>query len=603
MISIVQANDVYTIKFKYDPDVINLVKNVPGRRWNSDEKYWTIPSDKLGFLLNQFKGTIYYGSLDIHSDEKIDQNEEIDVTTSIPDINLDTVNIQIVEGSKPYKHQIDFMKWSIERQLHGNMSGFVLGDDPGLGKTVEVFNLGLHNRKYYNFKHCLIICCINSSKYNWQSDILKHSNGSETPYILGTRLKRDGSLRYDTGGKEKLEDLESLMCYGSSKDPLPYFLITNIESIRYKVGRNYPIADRIIKLIKSGDINMIALDEIHKNTSPQSAQGKQILRIKQNSGKQAMWIPMSGTPITKQPTDVFLPLRLVDGHDFKSFYIWSQRYCMYGGYGGYDIVGYKNIPELKGCLQKNMLRRKRDDVLDLPPKVRCIEYVELNSYQRKLYESIRAEMLRDYENILKSINPQSMFLRLRQVTGNPELIDGDVSWKDKGYLTKNAKLQRLLELVKDICDKGEKVIIYSNWVESLRTLYRYVASVYVTACYTGTMDASVRESHKQKFQTDPNCLVMMGTIGAMGTSHTLTAANNVIFYDDPWNPSDKEQAEDRVYRIGTTQTVNVYTIVAKDTVDERIEEILYTKEAIANYIVDNKIDIHKNPDLFWKLLK
>ena len=111
-----------------------------------------------------------------------------------------------------------------------------------------------------------------------------------------------------------------------------------------------------------------------------------------------------------------------------------------------------------------------------------------------------------------------------------------------------------------------------------------------------------RELHKRAFQENPKYTVILGTIGALGTTHTLTAARNVIFYDSPWNPSDKEQAEDRAYRIGTKNSVNIYTLVSKNTIDERVENILYRKDSISKYIVDNKLDIRNNPELFDILL-
>ena len=95
---------------------------------------------------------------------------------------------------------------------------------------------------------------------------------------------------------------------------------------------------------------------------------------------------------------------------------------------------------------------------------------------------------------------------------------------------------------------------------------------------------------------------MLGTIGAMGVSLTLTVATNVIFYDDCWTPADKEQAEDRSNRIGSTSPLNVYTLMAKDTIDERVRQILEQKRGIANFIVDNKLDLKANPKLFDFLL-
>lgn len=95
---------------------------------------------------------------------------------------------------------------------------------------------------------------------------------------------------------------------------------------------------------------------------------------------------------------------------------------------------------------------------------------------------------------------------------------------------------------------------------------------------------------------------MVGTIGAMGTSHTLTAANNVIFFDEPWTATDKAQAEDRAHRAGTSKSVNIITILSKDTIDDRVHDIVYGKDCVAGYIVDGKLDIHNNPELFDKLL-
>ena len=112
-----------------------------------------------------------------------------------------------------------------------------------------------------------------------------------------------------------------------------------------------------------------------------------------------------------------------------------------------------------------------------------------------------------------------------------------------------------------------------------------------------------REKHKAAFIKDPERRVMIGTVGALGTSHTLTVARNVIFYDSPWNPADIEQAEDRCHRPGTTSSVFVYSLITKGTVDEKVHEILSRKEGTANYIVDNELDLRSHPELFDLLLK
>lgn len=605
MISVIQNGNQYDIKFPYDPIAIDLVKNVPGRRWNPQEKVWSIPKDRLGFLLSQFKGTVYESSVVVQSNEQINVNQSLDETKQfeIPDIDISDVNFRIADGFKPFKHQLDCMRYYKWRIHNGYRSGFILADKPGAGKTLQGTNVALYKRDYFGSKHCLVICCVNGAKYNWYEDIIKHTNGQEKPYILGSRIKRDKSgFRCNTGSKEKLKDLQLNCRFGKEKyGPLPYFIIVNIESLRAKEGKKYVITEEIIKWIELGLIDTIIIDEIHKNASPSSKQGQQLLNIKKKITKPVDWIPMTGTPITKKPTDVFTPLRLIDGHSYGSFYMWCQQFCIYGGFGGHDIIGYKNIDKLKAMLQPNMLRRLKSDFIDLLPKLPRIEYVDNTDYQDKLYDEIVAQMEQERDAIVKSLNPMTAFLRLRQVNGAPELVDDSLVVDDK-YYSKNAKLQRMMELIDEYVDNGEKVLVFSNWVEPLRTLYKFISKKYKVCCYTGTMSSDVREQHKKVFMTNPNYPVMIGTVGAMGTSHTLTAASNIIFYDEPWNPSDKEQCEDRCHRPGQTESLNIVTLISRGTVDERVHNILFKKEGISDYIVDGQLDLRSHPELFDLLL-
>lgn len=605
MILVTQNKDVYEVRFSYNPIIVDLVKNVPGRKWNPEQKFWSIPLDRLGFLIAQFKGSVYEKDLKIQSDEELGVNAVLDPVTEVPDTDISDMHLYVQDGYKLFNHQVDMLKFAKWRLEHNLKDGFILADQPGLGKSLQVTNWALYLKEKHNSKHCLIIACVNSAKYNWREDIIKHTNGKYEPYIIGSRKKRDGSINFVGSSKNKLDDLTSMTMYGGKGDePLPYFIILNIEALHYREGKKHPITDRIIELINSDEISIIAADEVHLNTSPSSQQGKELLRIKNKSTKSIQWIPMTGTPIVSKPTDVFLPLRLVNGHTVSSYFMWCQHYCIYGGFGGHDIIGYKNVPELKQILQPNMLRRLKKDVLDLPPKIHYTEYIDNSSYQDKLYKQYAQDLLNSRTEVVKSLNPLSKFLHLRQINGSPELVDSRISPNDKNYLTNNAKLKRLLELLDEILSEpDEKVVIFSNWVEPLRTLHKYVSVRYKTCCYTGTMKGDEREKHKQAFINDPNRRVMLGTIGALGTSHTLTVARNVIFYDSPWNPSDIEQAEDRCHRAGTTDSVFVYTLVTRNTVDEKVHEILSRKEGTANYIVDNELDLRSHPELFDLLMQ
>lgn len=605
-IQINQNGNYYEIKFKYDPTLVAMIKQIPGKEWNPGEKLWRIHKDKLGMLLNMLKGSKYADAYELQSNEQIGENAEIEPTTTIPNVDLTGIKLFVEDGSKLYPHQLDFMKYAIDRQRKGYRSGFLCADSPGLGKTIESVNYAMYNKLYNRYKHCLVICNVNTSKYNWQDDIRKHTNGKMDGYILGSRKRKHpkpGQATYIVGSSQnKLDDLLCGHMYGDDNEPeLPYFIILNVEAIRMKVGKRYPIADKIIDMINDGELNMIIIDEVHKNMSPTSLQGKQILRIKDKTHSRCTWVSLTGTPIVNKPTDVFLPMRLIDAHNFTSYYKWCQYFCVYGGYGGHEVIAYRNIPRLKFMLQQNMIRRRKEDVLDLPDKIHMDVYVENTKYQSRLAEEVTMDLIAHAEEIANDLNPMVRFLRLRQVNGSPELVDHDLR-VDNTYLKYNAKLVKLLELLEEIHERGEKTVIFSNWVEPLRTLFKFLASKYKVCCFTGTMSEAERQKHKRVFMNNPEYTVMIGTIGALGTTHTLTAANNIIFYDEPWTYADKLQAEDRCHRISAKKSVNVYTLISKDTIDERVHDIVYSKKDTSDYLVDNKLDFKNNPNLVATLL-
>ena len=606
-ITIIEDIEVYRVYFSYDPDLVEMVKSIPGRRYVPDKKYWTIPKDRLGFILYEIRSRGMEQYMELVSGESIGLNAPIESTTVIPNVDISDVPFYIAPGNHPFSHQLDFMKYAIHRFDIGLNSGFIVGDDMGTGKTLESLNLAMYCRNRFHIKRCLVICCVNQSKYNWMNDIEEHIKPytGESGYLLGTRLKRNGKPKPEYSGPAKLEDLKTGKMYGKADgEELPFFVVTNVEFLRSHKGKKFPVTEELIRLCNAHEIGMIIIDEVHKNMSMQSLQGKQLDKLKAKTGKNVIWLPLTGTPIVSQPTDVYLPLKLVDGHYFSSFYKWCAQFCIYEGFSNSAIIGYKNIPKLKSLLQGHMIRRMKEDILDLPPKMFYTEYVENTDYQRKLADKVTADMVDHKDEILAQMNPLVSFLRLRQVNGSPELVDTSLSIDDS-YIKKNAKLARLLELLEEIDAAHNKVIIFSNWVDPLRTLYKFVSKRYKTCCFTGTMSESVRQKHKRVFIENPTYTVLLGTIGALGTTHSFPGVGYEIFYDTPWTYVDRQQAEDRIQGIGRGKSgthSSYYTLISKDTVDERVWDIMYKKMYIASYIVDNKVDLHSDPDMFMKLL-
>ena len=548
------------VSFEYDSNLVSIIKSMGTRVYIPDKKTWEIPESAVPMLMSRLNDydVLLRGEM---------RHETPESHAQLPS--------GFVFTTKPYKHQMEGLIYGLEHE------SFLLGDDQGLGKTKEIIDIAMCRKQTDGLKHCLIICGINGNKYNWADEVKIHSR--EDSWILGTRFTKRPPIKMIEGStKDKMEDLNNI--------PHQFFWITNIETLRggsfkEKQGKRtvtrFPIAEKIQELCDRGIIGMIAFDEAHKAKNPDSQQGKALLSIDCKGPK----IPMSGTFVLNNPLDLYLPLKWA-GFETHSFYAYKQHYCTMGGFGGKEIVGYKNLDELRSMVSKVMLRRVKGDVLDLPPKVHTIEWVDAYPEQKSLYKDVRDQVRDNIDKVKVHPDPLSEMLRLRQVTGYPGILSSTV--------TKSAKMDRMEELVEDEVAVGGKAIIFSNWSE-MTNVIRNKLKKYNPAYITGEVGSVQRMEEKDRFQNDPDCKVMIGTIGALGTGFTLTAGQLVIFVDEPWNRGIKDQAEDRAHRIGTRGTVRIVTILTRDTVDEGVYNLVQKKGKMADLLVDGKVD-GKNVD-------
>ena len=278
------------------------------------------------------------------------------------------------------------------------------------------------------------------------------------------------------------------------------------------------------------------------------------------------------------------------------------------------IIGYQNAQELINVLTCYQLRRLRKNVLELPPKVSHEEYVELSPEEWRVYKAVQyglfgvisGEQTSDSKDLKKGLfestqfglDPMTLSLRLRQATASTEIVSDSIK--------KSSKLDRMMELVEDVVSSGGKVIIFSNWTTVtdliLDRLRAVSGNIYRPACITGQVKQDIRNEERIRFQEDPTCKVMVGTIPALGTGFTLTAANTVIFMDEPWTKAAKDQAEDRAYRAGTVHPVDIYTLIAKDTIDEHVHDVVEQKGDIATMITDGVVNPNRKADLLKMLI-
>ena len=525
------------IKGDYNSNILDVIHSFQTRYYHRNSKLWECKIDYFPIILDKLKF------------------EDIQICGEVPkkfekylkmlDI-YDEQDADYLSRTKPFEHQMDSFKYALTHNK------FLLGDEQGLGKTKQALDIAVARK--HKMRHCLIVCGVNNLKWNWYKEVEIHTN--EKAHILGSRVNRKGKTVIGSSA-ERLADLKQIHD--------EYFLITNIETLRDK-----SIQSQIKKMCSDGIIGMTIIDEIHKCKNSQSKQGKAI-----HCCCSYYRLALTGTPLMNNPVDLYNVLKWLEVENHSLTYF-KNLYCEMGGFGGYEIIGYKNLDHLENSLNKNMLRRRKEEVLDLPPKIYTDELLDLDSSQDKLYRDVTNQIIEDIDRIMLLPNPLTELIRLRQVTSNPNILSSK-------NIT-NVKYDRILDILEFTTDK---VIIFSNWTKVINPLYIKLNSLgYNPALVTGESKDPILEMNK--FQSDNTCKVILGTTPALGTGYTLTAANTVIFIDEPWSKAIKDQAEDRCHRIGTKGTVNIITLICKDTIDERIHQIIKDKGELSDRIVDGK---------------
>ena len=538
------------VSFNYNPEIVEVMRSLPTKKYDAQRRIWEIPVSKIEYIY------------------KMLPNIDIDLIGEISILDKKENDVSIPEGftfkTNPFKHQKDAFLYGLKYDK------WFLGDEMGLGKTKQSLDISVARKIKYGYKHCLIVCGVNTLKWNWLNEIHTHTN--EEGYILGQKEKNRKLTIGST--KDKVADLDYMQTM-EGKDDLPYFIITNVESFR-----DENIATAINNLCKNNIINMCIADELHKMKNPTSQQTKGFLKCNPSCK-----IAMTGTPLMNNPLDLYVLLKWL-GQEEHSFYLFRNYYCSFGGFGGHEIVGFKHMAQLTNTLNDIMLRRKKEDVFDLPEKIYVDEYVDMLSKQEVLYKEVEANIKANIDMIDFNGDPLAQLIRLRQVTGYTGILSSEIK--------ESAKLDRMEDIVDEAISNNKKCLVFSNWTQMTDAIYeRLSCEKYGVSVITGNTKDENRQRIVDLFQTNENCNVLIGTIGAMGTGLTLTAATVIIFVDEPWNRALFEQAVDRAHRVGTIHNVTIYSIMCKGTIDERIHNLIYKKGLMSDAIVDGKLDMNK----------
>ena len=521
------------VSFDYKPEIVEVIKSAGDGIYYKDSKVWELPLNKLSYL--------------------------IDNLTMIDSINLDflpeseseKLNLSIDYKVKPFDHQLEAIKWLI------NTKNGLLLDVPGLGKTLDVIYAAEELKAQCNIEHCLIICGINTLKQNWKKEIKKFS--TLDCVIIGERINKKGNITYDSISARAEQLYQKIN---------EFFIIVNVETLRDST---------VIEAIRNSKNNfdMIVVDEIHKlKGATTSIQSKNTLKLAK-IGK--YHFGLTGTLLVNNPLDCFIPLKFI-GYERSTYTNFKNFYCVIEQkFGHQSISGFKNIDVLKNEISECSLRRSKD-LLNLPPKIIIPEFLELPESQQKFYSELQSGIVNEADRVnIKNTSLLGMITRLRQATTCPSVLSSK-------EIT-NVKIERALDLIEEITPNGDKVIIFSVFKEPLYQLKKLLPEALLC---TGDQTDEEISNNINKFQNDDNYKVILCTTSKMGTGITLTAANYEIFLDTPWTYAEFEQSVDRAYRIGTTKNVIIYDLIAKDTIDERVYQLINTKKDISDYIIDNK---------------
>jgi SWI/SNF-related matrix-associated actin-dependent regulator 1 of chromatin subfamily A len=446
---------------------------------------------------------------------------------------IKTHNVKSVDiDYSKYSHRppLNHQKIAIEK-LAGSKR-FILADDMGLGKTTSTIIAALET----GAKKILIICPA-SLKINWQREI---ENYSDRPTFIAEGKK-----------------------FSTEHD----FVIVN-----YDILKNFhDPKDKENSLLEKSNFDLVILDEAHMISNAQAQRTKIINSYVKNIDK--VWL-LTGTPMTSRPMNYYNLLSIIESPVAQNWMAYAIRYCQgYQFNAGkrkvWNVSGASNLEELRDRTSKQILRRLKEEVLDLPDKIITPVYLRLKSSE---YENLMGEYYDWYDkNPEESSSLTVQFSKLMKVR----------------KVIANEKTKQTIEFAENILEQGKKIIIFTNFTDTLQTIYHHFGkqAVYLD----GSCSNSVRQQAVDSFQNDEKIKVFVGNLKAAGVGLTLTSAEVVIMNDLSFVPAEHAQAEDRAYRYGQKSNVLVYYPLFENTIEGAIYDILNKKKEIIRTVMGDQI--------------
>jgi SWI/SNF-related matrix-associated actin-dependent regulator of chromatin subfamily A-like protein 1 len=460
-------------------------------------------------------------------------------TQLLTDIHFEEIDVEVDykkyqkldnRGWSAFKHQEDGIEFLLKNKK------CILADDMGLGKTYQSIVAALEIEA-----ERVLIVCPSSLKINWMREI---ENFCEDVSIIK--------------GKHWDPDRFTIINYD---------ILKNFHTIEEK-GKKYEDWELRREIVEFNP-DLIILDEAHFVKNHKSIRGKILKDISKRFKTERVWL-LTGTPIANRPMDYFNLLSIIDSPVTNNWVHYAKTYCegmRFKKAGRFIWVtnGASNLEELATKTKRTILRRKKEHVLDLPEKLITPVYLELENVDG--YKNVWNEYIEQRKLDGKKGNPAKDLVEMT-------LLRTFIAMETVPYTIE--KTEEALEL-------NKKTIIFCNFNDEMDSFINHFGDKCV--CVRGGMSDKQKQQSVDRFQEDDKCMVFVGQIKAAGVGLTLTKAEIVIMNSLDWVPGTHEQAEDRAYRIGQKETVNIYYMLIDDTIDTLVWNILNEKKKVIGTIM------------------
>lgn len=515
----------------------SFITKIPKYSTFTNLGYEFIPISEKDKLDNYYKTTI------------IDDNKSLDLSYS----DKSSLNIEL-PGGKLFPFQNATVEYSLKKD------SVLIADEMGLGKSLESLAI-IDQKKSYP----VLIICPAIAKYNWEAEIKKWLNNNNIIILSG---------RNDDSDISKFD-----------------FVIANYEIV-IEAKNTKKTKQTTLQTLSKAKFETLICDESHKLGNKKSKISKTMINAFLSIPNKML---LSGTPFKNGPYELITQLKLLGVlKKFGGVSYFTRRYCnpeltQFG-----MQYGSANELELQENLRKIcMIRHKKEDVLlDLPDKIKQEVYFDIDLFK---YKSVKDKVKDWYNKKLNEFKKEleaeeyGIFDKHMMIAKKKEamtIAEKMVMLNFAMQEVAKLKMEQCYQFIQDYVDSGSPCIVFAYHRDIVDMIYEKFKDVSVML--KGGM-ADEAKNIQDEFQNNPDKKIFVGSIMASSTNLTLTKASGVIFVELPWTPADVDQGESRAQRIGQKNTVNVYYLLAKNTIDEHKINLIKTKQDI----FDKSIEIDK----------